>query len=312
MFERPLLSILDRDEAVRQAASAFKSQLEMLVDLTNYGSNLIIRSFNSSPGQLDAIIVCGVLLKQVVSMVDAVETLVRNGQTHAAFLPARAAFEASLYLQWILISDTDRKATAYMVSNYRNDRLWASRAIKGSSEAEAFDEVTRGLNMDMHENNPHLDELAQAQLNEVNRILAQGHFASLDAEFEALKQSDRRKNEPSWYKPFGIKTLRQLAKQLGRLPDYSVFYGKGSQVTHSATYKDHLYFTKGQVHFTAIRNFKGLHELLLSIMGTAIASYKAVLAYYRPAELPAFGRKYLEDWQKHLLAVAGSKGNDSP
>lgn len=37
-------------------------------------------------------------------MLDAVEVLARAGAVHAAFVPARAAFEASLYIEWILAS----------------------------------------------------------------------------------------------------------------------------------------------------------------------------------------------------------------
>lgn len=305
MRERPLLSILNRDEASKQISDALPSQVDMLCDLVNYGSNLIIRSFNSSQRHLDAIVVCGVLLKQVVAMVDAVETLVRNGQIHPAFLQARAACEASLYLQWVLASDTDRKAAAYIVSNYRRERIWASRAIKGSREAEVFGEITRSLRMDLHENDPELDSAAQKQLAEVNRILAQTHFAPMDAEFEKIKQKDRRAREPAWYAPFGVTSIRQIAKQLDRLPDYAVFYGKGSQVTHSASYRDHLRFTPGQVHFISIRSPEGLQELLMSIIGSALATYRAVLGFYRPAELPAFVQKYIEDWQKPFLAIAG-------
>lgn len=231
-------------------------------------------------------------------MVDAVETLLTNGQVHPAFLPARAALEASLYLQWMLSSETERKATAYMVSNYRTERLWASRAIKGTSEANAFDEVVSTLEIDLHENRPELHNIAQDHLSEVNRILAQEHFKGFDAAFEALKQKDRRQNEPAWYKPFGVTTIRQMAKQLNRLADYSIFYGKGSQVTHSASYKDHVRFSPGQAHFIALRSLGGLQELLVSTTGSAVNSYKAVLRHYRPAEFPAFARKYREDWQK--------------
>jgi hypothetical protein len=308
MPEKPLLSIIDRDEAVKQITNALSPQLEMLRDLVNYGSNLIIRSFNSSDRQLGAIVVCGVLLKQVVAMVDTVEILVRNGQIHGAFLPARAAFEATMYLQWILVSDTDRKATCYMVSNYRKARLWASRSIKGTHEAAAFNEITSALGIDLHKNNPELNKLAEEQLAEVNRILAQSHFKGVDAEFDEIKRKDRGR-EPTWHKPVGAKSMRQIAKELGRLPDYEVFYSKGSQVTHSASYKDHLRFSDGTVHFIPVRSAEGLRELLISIMGSAISTYRAVLGYYRPAELSAFGRKYLEDWQSSVLAVSETATN---
>src|SRR5882762_559537 len=95
MPEKPLAGILNREEASKHAQENFADQIALLRDLADYGSNLLFRAFNSSAKDLPSIVACGVLLKQVVAMLDAVYTLVAAGMVHAAFLPARAAFEAS-------------------------------------------------------------------------------------------------------------------------------------------------------------------------------------------------------------------------
>ena len=102
MQEKPLAEILDRKKANELAAEHFKDQIELLQDLTNYGSNLVFRAFNSSPKDYPSIVVCGILLKQIVAMLDAVHVLMQEGAIHASYLPARTAFEASIYLDWIL------------------------------------------------------------------------------------------------------------------------------------------------------------------------------------------------------------------
>jgi hypothetical protein len=104
-------AILNRGEATNVVEEHFSSQTALLRDLANYGSNLIIRAFDSSPKKMAEVVICGVLLKQVVAMVDAVEVLLSAGCGHAAYLPARAAFEASVYSDWMLFSDGERKAT---------------------------------------------------------------------------------------------------------------------------------------------------------------------------------------------------------
>ncbi len=78
-------------------------------------------------------------------MIDAIQILVEKGMTTAAFLPARAAFEASIYIDWILLSDSERKARSYIVANYRDERLWASRVIKAMPEEKTFDVVINGV-----------------------------------------------------------------------------------------------------------------------------------------------------------------------
>ena len=134
MPESPHPAILNREEAKGHTHEHFAPQLVLLRDLANYGSNLVIRAFASSPKKMADVVLCGVLLKQIVAMLDAVEVLLSAGVAQAAYLPARAAFEASLYMDWILVGDSERKAQCYIVSNFRDERKWASRAINGTPE----------------------------------------------------------------------------------------------------------------------------------------------------------------------------------
>ena len=48
MPEAPNLAILNREEAARYAAEHFAPQIELLRDLANYGSNLVLRAYGSS------------------------------------------------------------------------------------------------------------------------------------------------------------------------------------------------------------------------------------------------------------------------
>jgi len=307
MTEKPLKSLFDRDEACKEAQRYFSTQINLLQDLANYGSNLIARAYNSSKKALPDAVVCGVLLKQVVAMIDAVETLLASGIVHATFLPARAAFEASLYLEWILFSDTDRKAKCYLVSNLREERLWALRAISGTPEEKIFNSIVKDLDVDFHSKIPNLASDAKTHLAEVNSILARADFKSIDLEFEKLKL--KRKADPQWYLLLGAKSIRQIAKAVLRLPEYEMFYAKGSRITHSASYKDHIKFSKGQVHFKPIRHLEGSDVLLNFLVSSALRTYQSVLGYYRQGELHAFAKKYVQDWRTPFLSTKRVKYN---
>lgn len=167
MSEKPHKNILDRSEAAGHAEEHFSAQTKLLQELANYGSNLVIRAYHFSAKGIADAVVCGVLLKQIVSMLDAIETLVSSGAVHAAHLPARAAFEASLYLEWILVSDSEKKATYYYVSNLRQERLWASRTIHGTVESASFANAMKDLNFDIHQNRPSLLKEAQQHLGKL-------------------------------------------------------------------------------------------------------------------------------------------------
>lgn len=302
MSERPNLAILDRDEAIALVRQHFADQVRLLTDLTDYGTNLILRCFNSSAKELPDVLVCGVLLKHVVAMVDAAEILLDQGALIGAFLPARSAFEASVYADWICFSDSERKARCYLVANYRAERLWARRIIKGTSEEAAFTPLANSLGLDIHARRPTLASEAAKHLEEVNRILEQPAFAEIDSEFSSLARK-KRGVDPEWYKLAGATSFRHVSKQVGRLPEYSFFYSRGSDATHAASYKLHLRFQSGSVHLKPIRNLEHVNELLNFLVATVLHSYRGALRRYRPAELEAFGRQYASDWRAPFLTI---------
>lgn len=302
MPEIPHPGILDRDDAVTLVREHFSEQVLMVKDLADYGTNLILRTFNSSDKGLSDVVVCGVLLKHVVAMVDAAQVLVDQGAVMAAFLQARSAYEASIFADWICFSDSERKARCYLVANYRAERLWARRIIKGTSEEIAFTPLARNLGLDIHARRPTIEADAAKHLEEVNRVLQQPALSEIDAEFSARARRNRG-IDPEWYKLAGANSIRQVAKQVGRGPEYSFFYSRGSDATHATSYKLHLQFRSDSMRFKTIRNLEHVNELLNFLVATVLHTYQGVLRRYRPAELEAFGRTYASNWRQPFLTI---------
>jgi len=101
MKEKEFTLLLDRKKHEADVRQHFAGHIDLLIDLANYGSNLIPRAYDSSGKKLEDIIVIGILLKQVVSMIDAVEVLISKGAVSPANLQARAAFEATLSMSMV-------------------------------------------------------------------------------------------------------------------------------------------------------------------------------------------------------------------
>ncbi len=89
--------LLDRDRALNDVRQHLGPWLKLIQDVTNYGTNLIPRCFSTSERKLRDVVVLGILLRQVVAMLDGVEILLSQGAAHAASLQMRAALEA-IYL----------------------------------------------------------------------------------------------------------------------------------------------------------------------------------------------------------------------
>ena len=303
MHEVEYKEILDRKRHVDDVKTHFSDALCLLVDIVNYGTNLIPRVFATSDRDMTVMVVVGVLLKQVVSMLDSIEILISNAHIHASKLAFRALFEASVYIEWILKEQADKKSKYYYISNLRGERLWALRTIRDTEEHASFKHVRDQLNVDPSSKNEKLENDAKVHLSEIEIILSQDAFKSINDDFEKIRNNNRRKTEPYWYKPFQINSLRHMAKSLNRHAQYDIFYAQGSDVTHAARYKDHIRISKGRIEFIPVRFLEDIATTLNFSISITINTYRTVLSYYRPGEMPNFDRKYISDWREVFLNI---------
>ena len=138
---------------------------------------------------------------------------------------------------------------------------------------------------------------AERQIGEIDKILSQTPFNDINIQIQSYKNQKRLDYEPSWYAPLGVTSVRKMAIDLGRLPEYTFFYSLTSQVMHSSRYRHHIKFDKGKITFEPIRCLKGIYTLINLIVAFVLRTYIAVLEHYRPDELAAFKRRYFENWR---------------
>jgi hypothetical protein len=232
-------------------------------------------------------------------MLDGTELLASNGAVHAAALQARALIEASAYIEWILSADGEKKATYYYVHNLRRQRRWALRFQQGSPEATAFTALVPDL---PSMKDPNAMAEAARSLVDIDRVLSQPKFAAVGQDFDkhAFKSG---KGDKSWYVPLGIRSVGHLLSVVGMSGEYIVFYSSFSEAMHSSNYMQHVRMGKGTVTFEPLRHLKEFGTLFSMTASAAIRTYRRVLLNYRSGELPAYSRKYSENWRKAFLEV---------
>ncbi len=302
-LEPELKPILDREKHKRDFDKHFSEVEILLKDITNYGSNLIPRCFASSKRNLEDAIIIGTLLKQVVAMVDAAEVLISNSALYSSHLQARAGFEASLYIDWILKSDTEKKAKYFYVSNLREDKLWALRVMGTSPDQAKFDQIIDEMDLQLEEDTDEIKKEAERQIAEIDRILSSPAFNDINIHIQNYKDQKGLDYEPSWYSALGLSSIRKIAIDVGRLPEYHFFYSLTSEVMHSSRYRHHMGFKDGRLIFEPIRCLKGIKTLINFIFSCTMGTYMKILEHYRPDELPALRRKYDKDWRNPFLTV---------
>jgi hypothetical protein len=297
--ESPHPNLLDRALSEKHVADLYKKQVWLLTDLANYGSNLVVRSLVSSERELRDLVVCGVLLKQFTSMIDAIDLLVRGGASYAAYLPARAALEASLFIEWILVSDGEKKAAYYFVGNQRRERTWALRVQKGTKEAKDFLKDMGRIGQDLLDSRPSLEGVGKSAAEQLTRILSDPSFEAVNRVFDEARKT--KLHDADWYKLLGKRSLRAIALELHRIPEYELIYAKGSEVIHSGSYKEQLQFKKNAATLKPIRYPADLSTFLTMVFSTAIYTYQRVLGFYRRPELADFERRYIAEWREPYL-----------
>jgi hypothetical protein len=310
MKEKEYQALIDRATSITQVQENFSGILGVLCDVVDYGSNLIPRCYVSSKRRLEDAIILGVLIRQAVAMFDAIDILISNAAVYPCYLQTRAIFEASLYLEWILKVDTEKRSKYYYVANVRQERFWAQRTQSGTPENLAYEKIMAPLGNVVSDTTKRLGEEGQKYLKEIDRILAQSSLVGIDKDIEAYRVRSKKKYDPPWYAPLGPRSVRQLAKAINRLHEYELIYSESSVVMHSTSHKHHIKFSQGCIEFTPIRYLAGIDNVVRFSMAMMFKIYMDVLKYYRPDETVNFGKKYNDDWRQEFIGIRGVEYKD--
>jgi hypothetical protein len=296
--EDPHKGLLDDESATAFASEQLKTWTNLLRDLANYGSHLIARAFSSSGKTLGDAVLIGILLRQLVAMIDAIEILLCRSAVHAATLQLRAMFEASVYIDWMLAGDREKKAAYYYVHNLLRLRLWAMRVQSGTAESSSFKDIFTNAGLPVDET---LGEEGKNQVQEIDRVLSQPRFLAIHDDFRGWKKQNGR--QAAWYSPLGVTDLRNMAISVKKEPLYVFLYGPGSEVMHASNYSQHIHMQSGRITFYSIRHPKQFSTTVRLTATIAIGIFMEVLHEYREGACSRFGQKYVEKWQRAFMNI---------
>jgi hypothetical protein len=302
-LENEYEAILDRAKHTQDYKDHFADAEILLKDIVNYGSNLIPRCLATSDRRLKDVIIIGAFLRQVVAMVDGAEIQISNSAVHTSQLQARACFEASICINWLIKSDTDKKAKYFYVSNLRREKLWAQRYLGESPRQAQFDEIVSELGENFINKSEEIELKARKIIKDIDELLTKESYKAINDHFQKYINTNNLPFEPTWHKVYGIKSVRQIAIDVERLPEYEFLYSITSEVMHSASYRHHFKFENDQLIFEPIRCLKDIKTIINFIIPCAVRTYMDVLTFYRPTEVPAFRTKYSEDWRDKFFGV---------
>jgi len=312
MRERENKLILDRETGVEDVKKHFNEQIELLKEIANYGTNLMIRCYEVSDKKISDVVILIALLKHCIALIDSVEILITQGAVLAANIPARSLFESSLYIEWILKEDTEKRSNQYYVWDLRQRILWAKRMIKEDDEQRKFSKKIGTYGSEITELLKKFENEAKQEVEKLEKLLSK-KYNKISQEFESLKQRLKRGDyEVEWFQPWGPSSLSDMASRLNRTVEYHVFYDQFSKIMHSTIMKEHVSFDGKTIGYEQIRKLSGIDTLLTVVIVFSIKTYIVVLEKYRPAEIQNFRIKYIDEWRKRFLSIKGVKYKEIP
>lgn len=210
-----------------------------------------------------------------------------------------------MYISWLLKSDTDLRAKQYYVWDLRQRRLWANRTVPGTPENLSIQTMLKDhpypIDLSREE---HIVEDARKQLKSIDTILKQPVFKPINYQFDKIKKRDF---DEHWYAPSGVRSLREIARKLDVLPEYTIFYASFSNVVHSQAIQKHISIERDGVIFQPTRYLESIAMVLNTSITLAIKIYRQILMKYREGEVENFGRKYSTEWRTRFFSIKDVK-----
>lgn len=303
MPEDPYHPLLHRELHIHDVEEHFSDQLVLLRDIVNYGTKLIPACLTSSDRSLGDAIVIAVLLKQVISMLDGLEVLISNACVPTGLLQARAIFEASAYIDFVLAGEKDRKAEFYYVANIRKDLQWARRTQSGDDEEARFRGALGDFADVLEPTRERLEADGEEHINTLQDFFEREPWSIINARFDELRGN--RPFDPNWYVEFGPRSFRQLNEAVGRLHEYELFYTVSSEKMHGSDFRSHIRFAQGEISLSPIRNLSAIAAVLNFSLSSALHTYQCVLNEYRPGQIREYSERYMRDWREPFLDIRG-------
>jgi hypothetical protein len=221
--------LLDRHEALTNAAPLVQAACPLLREVVNHASWAFRRcdAASDAHGAENEDLAAFVLYRHLIELTDSIEVLFSASCVNAAVPTIRAAFEASLSLDFILREDYTRRALAWTCA-YLHGRIDVHERLDaktktGEQFATAFMNEMGGPALSPYD--------AGDSVAGLRSVLARDQFRDLDAEYVKLHKSLNR--PPDWFRLVGVKTRRALARAVGRETEYLSFYSEWSGFSHA-------------------------------------------------------------------------------
>jgi len=292
--------LLDREQAIASAEPLISAACPLLREVVNHASWGFRRcdAASDTHGGENEDLAAFVLYRHLIELTDGVEVLFAASCVDSAVPIVRAAFEASLSLDYILREDYTRRSLAWTCAYLHgriaaHERLDANTVAGGAFTAAITSEFDRGLSVPYD---------AGPSVAGLRRVLDRPQFKDLDAEYVKLRKQLNR--APDWFRLVGEKTRRSLARAVGRETEYLSFYSEWSGFSHAADAAPYVSTgdKPGVAAFLGVRSPHRMPHRAFFAVNYLLRATRKMLEHFRPGE--SLKPWYLREVQQPFMALS--------
>lgn len=292
-------TVLDREIARVQIEKVRDLCSPVLREVIDEGVGIFERCSQTAPDGDENL---GILFPfhHLLEMADGIDVLLAESAVVASHPLLRAVFEALLGIKYVLSEDTARRALSYVVADVKARVAWYEDMDPETDRGKQFRAET-GLRRADGFPFPDVEQTRAAKAN-LEKMLAREPYDELTREFERLRK--RRNRKPAWYSLFdGPGNLRELARDVGELPNYDILYRQWSKTTHAADLDRQLTAGNSGAAVRVIRSPIGIETRYIFAINFVLETSRHILEHYRRGELERQSKWYMEKISPQLKRI---------
>jgi hypothetical protein len=234
MSGRQLTAVPFRERAKEVSGALIEVVSPLLKEVIDYADNIFWLCLEVAESRDREDHAPLVLYRHLIDMTDGIEVLISEGCSSPAEPLLRSCFEAWLSLNYIMTENYEQRSLAWLCTFLHSEIDQKEMLDRGTQKGKKF-AIT------LEKEAPEiLQKLRPARdVGELQKALADPHFAEIEAKYQRLKEKRNRKGKRKGGKPpywcalvGGPNSLPELANSLSRGALYQVFYGPWSILIH--------------------------------------------------------------------------------
>jgi hypothetical protein len=307
MSTQPVEEIIPRNPSNPELSKVLGRFADLIDETINFGSHVLKWHLESARGG-DETAPITLSFRHILELLDAVSINIRNSSVDPCKLLLRGALESYFGVAYILETDTERRAMAFMAT-YVNQRLKTYRKLDPTTQqGKEFRSVLKkdhlGASMVISIPTP----VIEAAIANLESLVKKAAYKDAHAEYNRLKKANSK--NPYWYSLYGGPTnIEKLADHLNMQAFYHILYRQWSSSTHGTDIiqGNISRSSTGQTEILQLRLPKEPQALTVIAVSIALKLFRLFIERYALEKSSEYKSWYTKEIQATYLLLTKDK-----